>query len=74
MMTVGVIKEKAENTQNEVCEIKSILLRWEEEAKTEAIVLAERKAKSKILWAGLGTAAVAGISAGMNILIKKIGW
>ena len=74
MKSFGAVEEGLKNTREDVRDIKAILERWEEEAKTEAIALAEQKTRSRIVWAGLGTAAVAGISAGMNILIKKIGW
>jgi hypothetical protein len=74
MKSLGAVEEGLKNTREDVRDIKTILERWEEEAKTEAIALADRKVKSKIIWAGMGTAAVAGISAAMSILIKKIGF
>ena len=73
MLTVGAIDEKAKRTCEDVRDIKAILERWEEESKTEAIALAEQKTKNKIIWGSMGAAVIAGISAGVHILIKKLG-
>jgi len=72
MENIGALKAQQKNTADDVCEIKQILLRWEAESKTEAIAAAEQKAKNKVVWGALGTAAVTGISAGVHFIIKKV--
>ena len=72
MQDVGEIKANQKNHSETLRCIKETLDRWEDESRTEAIAAVERKVKVKLIWGGLGTVAVAGISAGVNFLIKKI--
>jgi len=72
MESQGAIKEGQKNMCEDLKEIKATLIRWEEESKAEAISQVEQKVRSKIIWVGVGTGAVAGISAAVHILIKKV--
>jgi hypothetical protein len=72
MRSMGAIEQGQADQCREIKEIKKLLEKLTAQIENDAKTAAEEKAKSSLLYWGLGTAGVAAISAGTHWLINKI--
>jgi glucosamine 6-phosphate synthetase-like amidotransferase/phosphosugar isomerase protein len=72
MRSLGAVEANQETLCKDVAEIKKLLQEKAKEDKGEIRARTEIKTKSKILFAAIGTAFVAAISAATHYLIAKL--